>query len=481
MSANFSPTLQPYKETGAFRYWCQHVIPLVYDDSLSYYELLCKVVNYLNDVISNVDGLHTDVEDLLTAYNELQEYVNNYFSDLNVQTQIDNKLDKMAQDGTLANIINDEIFNQINSDISVLKSKVATIETDITNIDTDITNIENKLNTPPDKKFIFIGDSYNASEHHGGWGSKVITYLNLTPGVNVWNTGRSGASFGDTSGNSFYNAIYSVTQTLSEAQRNSITDIIIEGDINDWASAKADIQAGVSQCLSYIKTNYPFALTTIILCGWSYENDTIRAGAISAYNAVVQSAHNARVIDNMFTLFLDPAFLETDMVHPTESGMELLGSLICNAIYGGNANNIKYTDLNTKFTSNGGSKEIKVYGDITPTGYHLYKSNSDGINFNSPITITHGSPGTLIAVNNAQDNNNLFMRNCSFPCSVLYALSGNQYKDGRGIITVKKRSDSEQIWDMYLSSESILTSDYPVENVTGVYLLFDVMVDITKS
>ena len=30
------------------RFWCQKVLPLVYDDSLSYYELLCKVVDNLN-------------------------------------------------------------------------------------------------------------------------------------------------------------------------------------------------------------------------------------------------------------------------------------------------------------------------------------------------------------------------------------------------------------------------------------------------
>lgn len=153
MSANFSPTLQPYKETGAFRYWCQHVIPLVYDDSLSYYELLCKVVNYLNDVISNVDGLHTDVEDLLTAYNELQDYVNNYFSDLNVQTQIDNKLDKMAQDGTLANIINEEIFNNLNNEINTLTESV-------NNNTTKIEDIENQLST---SKNIFLTNSGNCS------------------------------------------------------------------------------------------------------------------------------------------------------------------------------------------------------------------------------------------------------------------------------------------------------------------------------
>ena len=36
-----------------FWFWCQKVLPLVYDDSLSYYEVLCKVMNYMNKIIEN--------------------------------------------------------------------------------------------------------------------------------------------------------------------------------------------------------------------------------------------------------------------------------------------------------------------------------------------------------------------------------------------------------------------------------------------
>ena len=105
MSVNFTPGLEPYKTTGSFKFWCQKVLPLVYDDSLSYYELLCKVVNYLNDVISNVDGLKTDVDNLVKAYDELQDYVNNYFDYLDVQDEINNKLDSMVEDGTLSGLL----------------------------------------------------------------------------------------------------------------------------------------------------------------------------------------------------------------------------------------------------------------------------------------------------------------------------------------------------------------------------------------
>lgn len=110
--ANFTPNLGNYKDLQPFRYWCQKVLPLVYDDSLSYYELLCKVVDYLNKTMEDVDTLHGDVTNLHKAYIELQGYVNNYFNNLDVQNEINNKLDSMAADGTLLTIISPTISTE---------------------------------------------------------------------------------------------------------------------------------------------------------------------------------------------------------------------------------------------------------------------------------------------------------------------------------------------------------------------------------
>lgn len=96
--ANFNPTLKGIKRYGAFRFWCQQVLPLTFDDSLSYYELLNKLVDFLNKTMENVNDLGTDVESLGNAYEQLENYVNTYFSSLDVQTEINNKLDEMALD-----------------------------------------------------------------------------------------------------------------------------------------------------------------------------------------------------------------------------------------------------------------------------------------------------------------------------------------------------------------------------------------------
>lgn len=60
------------------RMWCYKVIPLVYDDSLSYYENLCKVVEYLNQVVAQQKVFGNELEQLQSTINQLQEWVDNF-------------------------------------------------------------------------------------------------------------------------------------------------------------------------------------------------------------------------------------------------------------------------------------------------------------------------------------------------------------------------------------------------------------------
>lgn len=101
-AADFTPQLVGYTGQGAFRFWCQKVLPIVYDDSLSYYELLNRVVVYLNNVIKDVSATIANVDSIAKAFNELQSYVNNYFDSLDVQEEINNKLDELNQNNELA-------------------------------------------------------------------------------------------------------------------------------------------------------------------------------------------------------------------------------------------------------------------------------------------------------------------------------------------------------------------------------------------
>ena len=57
------------------RFWCQKVLPLVYDESLSYYELLCKIMKHLNEAETDVSALEEwlaalDAEAVKQVYSE---------------------------------------------------------------------------------------------------------------------------------------------------------------------------------------------------------------------------------------------------------------------------------------------------------------------------------------------------------------------------------------------------------------------------
>lgn len=61
-----------------FRYWCYKVLPLVYDDSLSYYEVLCKVVDRMNEMLNEDKDFADDIGELRQELSVVQEWINNY-------------------------------------------------------------------------------------------------------------------------------------------------------------------------------------------------------------------------------------------------------------------------------------------------------------------------------------------------------------------------------------------------------------------
>lgn len=64
-----------------FRFWCFKVLPLVYDDSLSYYEILCKVVDYINKLIEQDKIFADEINDLKNELKIVQDWINNFNAD----------------------------------------------------------------------------------------------------------------------------------------------------------------------------------------------------------------------------------------------------------------------------------------------------------------------------------------------------------------------------------------------------------------
>lgn len=93
-----------------FKFYAQKVLPMVYDESLSYYEVLEKVAKYLNDVIENQVELETlfGASSLtITSLQKEVDYLLSEFEKIKSGTYVSLYINSLAQwiDSNLSSII----------------------------------------------------------------------------------------------------------------------------------------------------------------------------------------------------------------------------------------------------------------------------------------------------------------------------------------------------------------------------------------
>lgn len=143
-----------YETLYPFKAWVQQNLPAVYDDSLSYTDLLAKLLSYVNSLTDNNNKFSKDI---VNAIN----YINEYFNSTDFTENVNRKLDEMANDGTLSNLlqplfdayktqIDGEISNQntrINDIQNELDGKVSNQNSKINDIQTQQTVLSNRMDT----------------------------------------------------------------------------------------------------------------------------------------------------------------------------------------------------------------------------------------------------------------------------------------------------------------------------------------------
>lgn len=99
-------------------FWCQKVIPLVYDESLSYYEVLCKTVDYLNKMLSDQQQMAAILQQHDTDITLLQQQVSE------LQAEIEK-----VKNGDYVSLYLDSLINWIDNNIQALVGRIVTYVT----------------------------------------------------------------------------------------------------------------------------------------------------------------------------------------------------------------------------------------------------------------------------------------------------------------------------------------------------------------
>lgn len=114
-----------YKNLSPFKWFVLENFPFIEADfdSLTEWQLFCKIGKEINKIINSENTLGTQMENVTNAFIDLQNYVNNYFDNLDVQEEINNKLNEMVEDGIFDNILRNytnisKIYNTYNDFIT---------------------------------------------------------------------------------------------------------------------------------------------------------------------------------------------------------------------------------------------------------------------------------------------------------------------------------------------------------------------------
>lgn len=90
-------------------------------DAMTNWELFGELSNYLNEIRENQNTVQENQGIVQENFDTLFNYVNDYFDNLDVQEEINNKLDIMVQEGELQQIINIR-FNYLENEIQAVAS-----------------------------------------------------------------------------------------------------------------------------------------------------------------------------------------------------------------------------------------------------------------------------------------------------------------------------------------------------------------------
>ena len=267
-----------YKNLTPFKWFVLENFPFIEADfdALTEWQLFCKLGKEMNKIINSENTLGTQMENVTNAFIDLQNYVNNYFDNLDVQDEINIKLNEMAESGELQEIIGQYINlhgvlaydtkTSMKTATNLIDGSICKTLGDISYSDgkgafyrvrpiqnTDVVDENNivalynknliaeKINYSSNydlqkqideikskKTMIVIGDSFSASSQSGTplWYNYVAKALNL----NVYTNASDGQGYG-TGTNNFLIQLQTANNYFTD--KSIIDRIYIVGGLND--------------------------------------------------------------------------------------------------------------------------------------------------------------------------------------------------------------------------------------------------------
>lgn len=483
-----------------FKKMCMTVgnLPSSFMESMTYYEALEWLYQYIDKEIKTAINTNSEaVSELQNAFVILKNYVDTYFDNVDIQTEINNKLDEMAESGELADIIAQYLEvasvlafdtkaslkaaeNLVNGSITKTLGdisyndgkgnfyKIRTITSGdvidddnilaltnyptliaekmpdyrINTINSQITTINNTLTRMNTRKAIIIGDSY--ANRTNSWADRLKAALNLS-NDNCIIKAVSGVGFYATQNSVNFSTMVVDNITIPA---NEVTDIIVCGGYNDRNATDANLQSAFDTFMGVVNTTYPNATVYVGFIGWANLDvgtteewaticNTLAYGRLR-YIKICSTYPNVKYLNNVEYALHDISLLDETGFHPTADGQGRLCELIKQAYESGSCNVVStQMNITSNLTLESYITEITsgaIFGAINNNESRLFGNNALYLTFDQTTSINLSNDIKIGSLNAGY----IIGRNYAVECTVavLVNTKNNSYFTVPGILYV---------------------------------------------
>lgn len=370
-------------------------------------------------------------------WTELYNYVHDYFDNLNVQDEINNKLDEMVDDGTMDAIVS-----------RVLHSS---------------------------RKYILVGDSYSVM--NTGWKTELISIMGLTAD-DYYDCCVSGSGF-TVAGALWIDNLTTLVNGMTDNEKSQITDVVCCGGINDSVppatlgvatqdAALGIINNSIYNFTEYVKTNLPNAKVSLFYVGNTEEGmDPLGQ---RYYDNIVRTIHaweqvrssNARCFKGSENILHDYTLMAADGIHPNNLGCIEIARFINNCLNGGTGFDMinGFNNETTITDTTGGPAGVYTNGSFK----YLVTNGMMNITMNGLITLDATNIGTItegdeIPVFEFTNASIIHGKSVIIPCRAALVPSGTSGQIlVQGVLIMEKGIVSMKIWKIDYDYSQTVTS-----------------------
>ena len=421
-----------FENLSPFKFFMLETFPFIqqeYFDAMNEWQMFCKVGEKINEIINSQNSVGQETEALYNAFINLQNYINHYFDTLDVQDEVNNKLNDMAESGELAELISQYLesqavigfnnntqlaqarnlangsfartygkttYNDGKGSFYKIRTRTNADTPDGDNIivlvntnnlvaekmfDNDILNIKADINLIKNKNVIMIGDSYANREN--SWQDRLKSFIGLT-NENCVMKRVSGTGFVNTVDGQNFRTM--VTNNIS-IPAEKVTDIIVCGGYNDHGYDNETQLTAIQNFLNTCKTTYPNAKVYIGFISWAKPGLTNYANIIGELqrtrnNYMLCSTYYSKAyyLNNVEYALHSADNIDDSYFHPTASGQYILAYHILNSWLTGYTNvsttSLNVTDGFTPATNIQFNTNDRFYSEIENNLSRLFAQNT---------------------------------------------------------------------------------------------------------